>query len=357
MTLGGFHGFTLLPGASVGHAKWRPPKVFSLPIRRHGGAASGNSTHWRARERRAHATMARPTIFTHPKFLMLRHLTGLSIPAAIGHLECLWHVGYQSGNPYLGNAGCVALAAHWDEHGRSGTDSPVPPRSPVPTAQDFVSALLESGFIDEVSDGKYEIHDLHEHAPEYVSRRRERENERKITKKCGECGDSFRAANSYAEYCSDQCRKSHWRKDGRGRTGTGTGTGKDGDGDGKGTAKDGTPTPTPTPTLNTPLPPKEFELTAEGLAQEFCFYSAANSRNEKDPFKATPAMRDLIKRGISPTDIQARIRDPERPKTQFLWQFVKPWEHDHQAKKTPEVSTPVIPNAEETRRNLEEARK
>lgn len=106
--------------------------------------------------------MARPTIFTHPKFLLLRHLLGLSVPAALGYLECLWHVGYQSGNPFLGNAGCVELAACWE-----GDDGAL------------AAALLESGFIDEGASGAYSIHDLNDHAPDYVRKRKLREDERK----------------------------------------------------------------------------------------------------------------------------------------------------------------------------------
>ena len=46
--------------------------------------------------------MARPTLFTHPKFRRLVYLLGVPVPHALGYLELIWHTGYESGNAVLG---------------------------------------------------------------------------------------------------------------------------------------------------------------------------------------------------------------------------------------------------------------
>jgi len=105
--------------------------------------------------------MARPGLREHPKFLRLVHLLGMPAPHVLGHLEFLWSVGYQCGNPKIGDQIDVELAAGW-------------------TGEKCVlcAALRAVGFLDQVGDVFF-IHDLHENAPEYVKRRWRREKERK----------------------------------------------------------------------------------------------------------------------------------------------------------------------------------
>jgi hypothetical protein len=105
--------------------------------------------------------MARPTLFTHPKLRRLAHTLRLSAPAALGHLEYLWHVANESGEPTIGDSIDVELAAGWD--GEPGA---------------FTNAAAEVGFLDVNTDGIYTIHDYWHHAPEYVRKRRDREAER-----------------------------------------------------------------------------------------------------------------------------------------------------------------------------------
>lgn len=104
--------------------------------------------------------MARPTLWAHPKFLALSMRLG-SRMAAVGALECVWRLGYESGASFVGSGGVVEYSCEW--HGESGA---------------LVKALLETGFLDEVKGG-FAIHDLLDHAPEYVHKRFRREAARR----------------------------------------------------------------------------------------------------------------------------------------------------------------------------------
>jgi len=106
--------------------------------------------------------MARPSLFTHRKFRKLYRLLG-SEALAVGSLELMWNVGYADGDPRLGESADVELAAKWD--GEPG---------------ELTRCLLEVGFIDLADDGQtFAIHELYDHAPEYVRKRMDREDERK----------------------------------------------------------------------------------------------------------------------------------------------------------------------------------
>jgi hypothetical protein len=109
--------------------------------------------------------MGRPGLSNHRKFKRLAHGLG-SVALARGVLELIWDSAYEAGNEYLGTAEDVELAASWNgDPGR-------------------LCALLVScggpdhpGFIEEVANrpGHFIVHDLWHHAPQYVSRRRQRE--------------------------------------------------------------------------------------------------------------------------------------------------------------------------------------
>jgi len=110
--------------------------------------------------------VARPGLVKHPKFLRLVRLLSVSPPHAYGLLEFLWAVAYECGNPEIGDSLDVELAAGWD--GESGK---------------LTTALLKcggeghAGFIEPIEGepGRFQIHDLYDHAPDYVKRRMERE--------------------------------------------------------------------------------------------------------------------------------------------------------------------------------------
>jgi len=106
--------------------------------------------------------MARPTLFTHRKFLRLVRAVG-SRPLALGALEMLWASSYESGEDRVGTAEDIADTIGWTD-----------------TSIDIAKALLDAGFLDKRPrvPGEFVIHDLWDHAPDYVTKRRKREIER-----------------------------------------------------------------------------------------------------------------------------------------------------------------------------------
>lgn len=107
--------------------------------------------------------MARPTLFSSPKFRRLVHLLKVPIPHAVGYLECLWSVAYECGEPVIGDEIDVEIAAQWP--GDAGV---------------LCRALVQVGLLDPADEsGRHTIHDFWDHAPDYVKKRRERELERK----------------------------------------------------------------------------------------------------------------------------------------------------------------------------------
>jgi hypothetical protein len=93
-----------------------------------------------------------------------------SAPLALGSLEMLWEHCYESGDDFLGDATDVETVAQW---------------AGAPGA--LVEALVTAGggsgagFLEPDADkaGCYRVHDLYDHAPEYVRKRMDREAARK----------------------------------------------------------------------------------------------------------------------------------------------------------------------------------
>jgi hypothetical protein len=118
--------------------------------------------------------MARPGLRKHPKFLRLVAMIGEPQAHVLGHLECMWETAYECGDPSIGDALDVELVAGWD--GASGA---------------LCKAMLEcggtgrAGFIEECREapGRYEVHDLYDHCPEYVRKRMDREAARRAVGK------------------------------------------------------------------------------------------------------------------------------------------------------------------------------
>jgi hypothetical protein len=87
-----------------------------------------------------------------------------------GSLELLWDVAYECGNPVIGDESDIELAADWK--GEPGK---------------LFRVLLEcggvgkAGFIEPIpgEPGRYQVHDLYDHAPEYVRKRLDREEARR----------------------------------------------------------------------------------------------------------------------------------------------------------------------------------
>lgn len=109
----------------------------------------------------------RPTLLNHQKFKRLCAVLKIPKPHAVGYLELLWHSAYESGDPRIGDTLDVELACEW-------------PGEPGQLAEALASCggPGRSGFTDE-KDGIYTIHDLYDHAPDYVQKRARRESARK----------------------------------------------------------------------------------------------------------------------------------------------------------------------------------
>lgn len=103
--------------------------------------------------------MARSTLWKHRKFRALEAALGSRCLAA-GVLECMWSVGYETGDDLLGmTAEEVGNACGFGGKGNS--------------KKRFLAIMIETGWIDDTPEG-YRIHDLFQHCPQYVKRRRDR---------------------------------------------------------------------------------------------------------------------------------------------------------------------------------------
>lgn len=159
--------------------------------------------------------MARPGLEKHPKFRRLMHMLGERKSHVRGYLECLWETAYETGNPVIGDEVDVELAADW-------------PGEPGKLAAALLNCGGEgrTGFIEEVvtdcnalNNGlrnsvtkTFQVHDLFDHAPEYVTHRRTKEVERRKEKTCQRCGNVFHSTETHAKFCSDNCRVSAYRE-------------------------------------------------------------------------------------------------------------------------------------------------
>lgn len=144
--------------------------------------------------------MARPTLFSSRKLLKLaKRLDSKAL--AIGSLELLWHVANENGNPIIGDASDVESIADW--RGKEG---------------ELVAALVEcgtgraAGFLDQLDDGRFEVHDFWHHAPGYVANRRNKEDERTTPKTCEYCGSTYFNRDPRSTTCNGRCRVSLHRK-------------------------------------------------------------------------------------------------------------------------------------------------
>lgn len=121
--------------------------------------------------------MARPGLLRHPKFMRLSARLK-SRALAIGSLELVWSVAYEGADPVIGTSDDVEHAADW--RGKRGQ---------------LAAALVETGFLDNV-DGIYRVHDLLDHAPEYVRKKHGRRNQRVTPEMSGHRPDSVESKSS-----------------------------------------------------------------------------------------------------------------------------------------------------------------
>lgn len=134
--------------------------------------------------------MARPGLERNAKFKMLCRLLGEPRPHVRGYLETLWEVAYEHGNPEIGDADSIEAGAEYPGERHK-----------------LFNALLEcggtgrAGFIEEIEGkpGQYQIHDLFDHAPDYVRKRWKREQERKSNNSKESGGQRRTTADNGAE--------------------------------------------------------------------------------------------------------------------------------------------------------------
>lgn len=114
--------------------------------------------------------MPRPTFFNSPKFALAQRRLKEPDAHLLGHLEFMWAAANECGEPVFRSAEQVEAAARWD--GEEGL---------------FALTLSKDGsnFLDAKDDGTYEIHDFWHHCPDYVRKRRSREQERQLSKDNG----------------------------------------------------------------------------------------------------------------------------------------------------------------------------
>ena len=113
--------------------------------------------------------MGRPGLTKHRKFKRLAHalepvLPGMGELLARGCLETIWESAYETGNDYVGTAEDVESLAGWQ--GKRGL---------------LCGAMEAAGFLDPLDEdaARYRVHDLYDHAPEYVRKRMDREAARR----------------------------------------------------------------------------------------------------------------------------------------------------------------------------------
>lgn len=268
--------------------------------------------------------MARPGLRKHPKFLLLRELIQECEAHTLGHLELLWETGYETGKAEIGSPKQIELSAGWDGK-----------------PEVFFKSALDcggdgaAGFIEEVpgKPGRYQIHDLFDHAPEYVASRQKREDERKVVKVCDRCGAEFRSQDRRSRYCSHTCRQGAYldrhpridNTDGRvtDRSVTVTGRSVKSDGcDGLVTDLDGTPAPAPAP-LDTSESNKTSTIPSQGSGEAGSNGTGKKPRKKKtypatfeDWYKAYPrpvakeeAFKAYVKAGKRIVEQSERTRE------------------------------------------------
>lgn len=121
--------------------------------------------------------MARPGFGDHPKCINLEARLAERLPAKLrplapalarGFMELLWEVAYRGGDPVIGHASTVERIVGW------------------PFAAGELARMMancgrsnQAGLLDEIESDVFAVHDLFDHAPDYVRKRLKRELDRK----------------------------------------------------------------------------------------------------------------------------------------------------------------------------------
>lgn len=175
----------------------------------------------------------------HRKFRRLTRTLGAAYVAR-GVLEVLWDACYEAGDDYLGTAEDIKERVGW------AGDAGELAAALVECGQPEGDGFLELVVVNDIP--AYRVHDLWHHAPDYVTRRRERELERQALKVCEVCGTEYRASDPRSKHCSPACRTRRWRESQAARDGHVTDSDKGvRHSDAGVTERDTTPSPSPAP--------------------------------------------------------------------------------------------------------------
>src|SRR5580698_3994101 len=137
--------------------------------------------------------MAKPGFRHHPKFLRVVDALKEPAPHVYGYIEFIWDAAYQRGNAIIGDATDVEIVAQY-----------------APKDGRLCAALLEARLLDQLDDGQFAVHDLWDHAPNFVKSRMHKDEEKRISKTCEECQDGYVSIDPKSKFCSTQCRQRNW---------------------------------------------------------------------------------------------------------------------------------------------------
>jgi hypothetical protein len=117
--------------------------------------------------------MARPGLTNHRKFRRLAKQLGSAVIAR-GVLELIWESCYESGDEYVGTAEDIDHLIGWT--GEMGIVAAALVSAGQPEGHGFLEPVSADGAGGPL---RYRVHDLWHHAPDYVTKRRKREMERR----------------------------------------------------------------------------------------------------------------------------------------------------------------------------------
>ncbi len=129
--------------------------------------------------------MAKPDLWACTKFKRLCRALNLPRPYIVGLLETLWQAGYATANSFVGSSEDVECAAEWP--GNPGV---------------LTAALVDARFIDHDDSGYY-IHDLADHAPDYVRKRIDRRKNKDLETKAADNGGQRRTTADFGGRASE----------------------------------------------------------------------------------------------------------------------------------------------------------
>lgn len=140
----------------------------------------------------------------HPKTIDLAANLGVCIPQAIGHLELLWvFVGQKTPRGNIGRWSNAVIA-----HNAQWTGSP----------DDFVTALVAAGFLDQCEDHRLLVHDWIDHMPRWVKAKLAKEKKEAVIS-VDSTHDSGAASRNDSKGVSSDCStddSSHSVSEGKG---------------------------------------------------------------------------------------------------------------------------------------------